>query len=151
MRFQRLLMNTRRCLPSDHVATPRCTNPVPFGGWPARYALGSYDQNSAPVFASSATTRLYDVLRNSVSPIINGVAWKFPGRVRVSACGVSPVAHSHARVSWATFPRWMSASVEYFDAPRSPPQTGHSAPAWAFADRAANATTRINQPAMRVM
>ena len=31
-------------------------------------------QSSRPVVASSATTRLYDVLRYSVSPIISGVA-----------------------------------------------------------------------------
>jgi hypothetical protein len=35
MRFHRLFMKIRRVLPSVHVATPRWTNPVPFGGWPA--------------------------------------------------------------------------------------------------------------------
>src|SRR4051794_1279068 len=121
MRFQRLFMKIRRCRPSVHVATPRCTKPVPFGGCPAVYALGSYDQSSRPVLASSATTRLYDVLRNSVSPIISGVAWKFPGRVLGDVFAVSPVAHSHAFTSWETLPRLMSASVEYLLAPRSPP------------------------------
>src|SRR5262245_37406778 len=116
-------MKIRRWRPSVHVATPRWTNPVPFGGCPAVYAFGSYDHSSVPVFASSATTRLYDVLRKSVSPTISGVAWKFPGRVRYSAFGVSPVAHSHARVSDVTLPRLMSASVEYLVAPASPPQT----------------------------
>src|SRR5215467_5051615 len=111
-RFQRLLMKIRRCLPSVHVATPRCTKPVPFDGWPAAYGLGSYSQSSLPVDASRATTRLYDVLRKSVSPSMSGVAWKFPGRVRDSGFAVSPVAHSHAFARRATLLRSMSVSLE---------------------------------------
>src|SRR5262249_15277939 len=101
-------MKIRRWRPSVHVATPRCTKPVPFGGWPATYAFGSYDHSSVPLFASSANTRLYDVLRKSVSPTMSGVAWKLPGRVRYVAFGVSPVAHSHAGASLATLARLMS-------------------------------------------
>src|ERR1700754_2548943 len=45
----------------------------------------------------------------------------------------------------------MPVSVEYFVAPRSPPQTGHSAPACAFAVPAANAAITINRNSMRLM
>jgi len=146
----RLLRKIRSWSPSRHAATPRCTNPVPFGGCPARYACGSYAHSSRPVFASRAITRLYDVLRNSVSPIMSGVAWKFPGRARGSVFAVSPVAHSHAGASFATFPRLMSVSVENFVAARSPPYTGHSLPACAFAlvvaiDSAPATSVRVQQ------
>ena len=59
--------------PSRQAATPRCTNPVPFGGCPSSYAFGSKDQSSAPVSAFSATTRLYGVLKYSTLSIIKGV------------------------------------------------------------------------------
>ena len=62
----RLLMKIRSLFPaalSRQAATPRWTNPVPFGGCPSSYAFGSNDQISRPVSALRATTRLYGVLR----------------------------------------------------------------------------------------
>jgi hypothetical protein len=54
-----------------------------------------------------------------------GVAWKFPGRaarvLSVSGIGCSPVVQLQAGASRATFPRSMSASVEYYIPPGSPP------------------------------
>src|SRR3954468_18647288 len=129
----------RRDLPSLHIATPRWTKPVPLGGCPASYACGSYAHSSRPVLPSSATTRLYDVLRNSVSPIANGVAWKLPGLVRRSALGVSPVAHPHAGASCVTFSRLIVVSDENLVAPGSPPYTGQLAPACARAEAASTA------------
>ena len=70
-------MKMRSLLPfaaSRQAATPRCTKPVPLGGWPSSYAFGSNAQSSAPVSAFSATTRLYGVLRYSTLSIISGVA-----------------------------------------------------------------------------
>jgi hypothetical protein len=56
------------------------------------------------------------VLRNSVSPIMSGVAWKVPGRaarvLSVSGIGASPVAHVHATPSAPTFARSIAVSGE---------------------------------------
>src|SRR5262245_45238218 len=126
----RLAMRIRRCLPSLHVATPRCTNPVPFEGWPASYACGSYDHSSRPLAASRATTRLNGVLRNSVSPMASGVTWNCPGRAGIEApggvIGCSAVFHVHATVNRETLERSMVVRAEYLSPPASPPYTGHS-------------------------
>src|SRR3954463_6776892 len=102
---------------SRHAATPRCTNPVPFGGWPSSYAFGSNDHRSPPVSALSASPRLYGVLKKRTPPIMIGVAWKLPGRVPNSASAFSPDDHCHATASLDTFDRLMSASGEYFVPP----------------------------------
>ncbi len=60
--------------PSRQEATPRCTKPVPFGGWPSSYAFGSNDHSSAPVSGFNATTRLYGVLTYITLSITSGVA-----------------------------------------------------------------------------
>src|SRR6516225_4643271 len=96
---------------------PRCTKPVPFGGWPSSYGFGSNDQISRPVSAFSATTLLYGVVKYSVSSIISGVASNTPGRVPKRSNAFSPVFHSHATVKRDTFDRLMSVSGEYFDPP----------------------------------
>jgi len=125
MSRQRLAMKTRRSFPSLHVATPRCTNPVPFDGCPASYACGSYDQSSRPLAASSATTRLNGVLRKSVSPIASGVTWNWPGRAAsvapFAAIGCSPVFHVQATAKRPTFERSIVVSGEYLSPPASPP------------------------------
>ena len=138
IRRQREFIRMRRSLPSVHMATPRWTKPVPLGGWPASYACGSYSQSSVPVWASSATTRLYDVLRYIVSLTTSGVTWNVPGRTPLSRIGVSPVAHSHAGTSWLTFSRVILAAAEYFVAPASLPYVGQST-RWAAAESAATA------------
>src|SRR3954471_2702870 len=102
---------------SRHAATPRCTKPVPLGGWPSSYAFGSNDHRSAPVSASSATTRLYGVVKYSTLSIINGVAWKLPGRVPNRASAFSRGDHSHAIARRDTVVAFTSVSVEYFIPP----------------------------------
>ena len=79
MSFQRALIKIRRDVPSDQVPTPRCTNPVPLEGCPARQILGSYFHNSFPVREFSAATAAYGVGTYIVSPMTTGEASNIPG------------------------------------------------------------------------
>ena len=124
-RPSRLLMNTRIAPPSFDVpppsagqtATPRCLKPpggLPSG--PVRHASGSNAQSSAPVSASSATTRVYIVETYTTLSIIRGITSKLPGRVWNSWFGSSFGSHVQAISSRSTFEASTSASGEYFDA-----------------------------------
>ena len=55
---QRVFRKTRRSRGPFHTATPRCTKPVPLGGWPHSTVRGSKSQMVSPVLPSSAITRL---------------------------------------------------------------------------------------------
>ena len=132
-RRQRELMNTRRSLPFVHVATPRCTNPVPLDGCPYPFhGCGSNSQYGVPVVASIAMTRLNGVGKINVSLMASGVAWNVPGRAGFwpSLAGISCsfASQVHTTLSSFTFLPLMSASGEYFCAPASPPHALQSTP-----------------------
>src|SRR3989442_10130645 len=138
---------TRISDPLRQTATPRCFMPV-LSSSPFQVS-GSNDHSSFPVSASSATARLYAVLRYSTLSIMTGVFSNGPGREPYSDLGTSAVLHSHARSSRLTLAGVMSGSVEYFMLAASPPQYGHStrreSPRCAPSCTTANATTATAQ------
>ena len=154
MSRHRLFMKTRRSSPLSQNPTPRWTNPVPFGTWPHSVMRGSKVHSGSPASGSSATTLLYDVLTYMTPSRTMGVFSKLPGRTGLSGTGrrgpdsgPSPVSHSHAIRSSATFSRFTWSSGECFVDPWSAPQYGHS---WAAAGpeaSSANATTALMRPA----
>ena len=79
--------------------------------------MGSKAHSSAPVSAFSAMTRLYGVLKYSTLSIINGVAWKLPGRVPNWLSAFSRGDHSQATPSCDTVDALMSVSGENFIPP----------------------------------
>src|SRR5579862_3998909 len=119
-------MRMRPVALSFQTATPRCTKPVPLGGCPSSKARGSYFHFSAPVAASTATTRLYGVEKYNVSPIISGVVSNCPGNTPRSFMGASPLFHCHASFRPFTLEVLINASGEYLLLPESPPFTAHS-------------------------